>query len=127
MTARAESDAAGYRERLGVAKNIEEMRKKLEAMDSGSKLNTLQATDTRAEVARSLANSEKTAEGAKLDQAALAAERDAYIQGWRAAASQQLSDVSGKANDARELLNKAKLRRQLVELRSDVDAIVLRY
>ena len=124
VTARAESDAAGYRERLGVAKNIEEMRKKLEALDSGSKLNTLQATDTRAEVARSLANSEKTAEGAKLDQAALAAERDAYIQGWRATASQQLSDVSGKANDARELLNKAKLRRQLVELRSDVDAIV---
>ena len=124
MTARAESDAAGYRERLGVAKNIEEMRKKLEAMDSGSKLNTLQATDTRAEVARSLANSDKTAEGAKLDQAALAAEREAYIQGWRATASQQLSEVSGKANDAREQLNKAKLRRKLVELRSDVDAIV---
>ena len=124
VTSRAESDAAGYRERLGVAKNIEEMRKQLEAMDSGSKLNTLQATDTRAEVARSLANSEKTAEGAKLDQAALAAERDAYVQGWRATASQQLSDISGKANDAREQLNKAKLRRQLVELRSDVDAIV---
>ena len=93
-------------------------------MDSGSKLNTLQATDTRAEVARSLANSEKTAEGAKLDQAALAAEREAYIQGWRATASQQLSEVSGKDNDAREQLNKAKLRRQLVELRSDGDAIV---
>ena len=124
MTARAELDAAGYRERLGVAKNIEEMRKKLEAMDSGSKLNTLQATDTRAEVARSLANSDKTAEGAKLDQAALAAEREAYIQGWRATASQQLSEVSGKANDAREQLNKAKLRRKLVELRSDVEAIV---
>ncbi len=124
ITSRAESDAAGYRERLGVAKNIEEMRKKLEAMDSGSKLNTLQATDTRAEVARSLANSEKTAEGAKLDQAALAAEREAYIQGWRATASQQLSEVSGKDNDAREQLNKAKLRRQLVELRSDGDAIV---
>jgi len=124
VTARAESDAAGYRERLGVAENIEKMRKQLEAMDSGSKLNTLQATDTRAEMARSLANSQRTAEGAKLDQSALAAERDAYVQGWRATASQQLSEVSGKANDARELLNKASLRRKLVELRSDVDAIV---
>jgi hemolysin D len=124
VTSRAGSDAAGYRERLGVAKSIEQMRKQLESVQSGSRLNTLLATDTRAEMARSLANSEQTAEGAKLDQAALASERDAYIRGWRAAASQQLSDATGKASDARELLNKAKLRRQLVELRSDLDAIV---
>ena len=124
VTSRAQSDAAGYRERLGVAQNIEQMRKKLEAMDSGSRLNTLMATDTRAEMARSLANAEQTADGAKLDQAALASERDAYIQGWQAAVSQQLSEATGKASDAREQLNKAKLRRQLVELRSDVDAIV---
>jgi hemolysin D len=124
VTSRAQSDASGYRERLGVAKNIEVMRKQLESMDSGSKLSTLMATDTRAEMARSLANAEQTAEGAKLDQAALASERNAYIQGLRATASQQLSEAIGKASDARELLNKAKLRRQLVELRSDIDAIV---
>ena len=124
VTSRAESDAAGYSERLGVAKNIAQMRKKLEAMDSGSKLTTLMATDTRAEMARSLANAERTAEGAKPDHAALASERDAYIRGWRAAASQQLSEVTGKASDAREQLNKAKLPRQLVELRSDLEAIV---
>jgi HlyD family secretion protein len=124
MASRAQSDAAGYRERLDVAQNIESMRKQLEAMDSGSKLNTLQATDTRAEMARALANAGQTAAGAKLDQQALASERDAYVRGWKAAASQQLSEISGKASDAHEQLNKAKLRRQLVELRSDVDAIV---
>ena len=124
VTSRAESDAAGYRERFGVAQNIEVMRKQLEAVSSGSKLNTLMATDSRAEMARALANSEQTAKGAKLEQAALASERDAYIRGWRAAVSQQLSETSGKANDAREQLNKAKRRRQLVELRSDLDAIV---
>ena len=32
--------------------------------------------------------------------------------------------MSGKAKDAREQLNKAKLRRELVELRSETDAIV---
>ena len=75
-------------------------------------------------MARALGNAEQTAEGAKRDQAALAAERDAYIQGWRAEVSQKLSEATGKLSDARELLNKAKLRRQLVELRSEVDAIV---
>jgi hemolysin D len=124
LTSRAQSDTAGYRERLGVAQDIEHMRKQLEVMQSGSRLNTLLSTDTRAEMARSLANATQTAEGAKLDQAALASEREAYIRGWRAAVSQQLAEASGKASDARELLNKAKLRRQLLELRSDVDAIV---
>jgi hemolysin D len=124
VISRSQSDVAGYRERLGVAQNIEQMRKQLEARQAGSRLNTLLATDTRAEMTRALANAERTVEGARLDQAALAAERDAYIRGWRAEVSQQLSEANGKASDAGEQLNKAKLRRQLVELRSELDAIV---
>jgi len=124
LTSRAESDAAGYRERLGAAQEIEQMRKQLEVKQSGSHLNTLLSTDVRAEMGRSLANSLQTAQGAKLDQAALASERDAYIRGWRASVAQQLADSSAKASDAREQLNKAKRRRQLLELHSDVDAIV---
>ena len=103
---------------------IEQMRKQLEAKQAGSRLNTLLAIDTRVEMERALANAEQTAEGAKRDQAALAAERDAFIRGWRAEVSQKLSEANGKASDAREQLNKAKLRRQLVELRSELDAIV---
>ena len=66
-------------------------------MQSGSRLSTLLATDSRAEMARALASAEQTAEGAKLDQAALASERDAYVRGWRASVSQQLSAATGKA------------------------------
>ena len=121
---RSQSDAVGYRERLGVAQNIEQMRKTLEARDVGSRLNTLLATDTRVEMARALSNAENTAESAKRHQAALAAEQDAFMRGWRADVSQQLSEINSKANDARELLNKAKLRRRLVELRSEGNAIV---
>jgi HlyD family secretion protein len=124
VIARSQSDAAGYRERLGVAQNIEQMRKQLEAREAGSRLNTLLATDTRVEMGRSLSNAENTAESAKRDQAALAAEQDAFVRGWRADVSQQLSEINSKANDARELLNKAKLRRRLVELRSEGNAIV---
>ena len=54
VIARSQSDAAAYRERLGFAQNIEEMRKKLESMQAGSKLNTILAMDTRAEMERSL-------------------------------------------------------------------------
>jgi hemolysin D len=122
--ARSNSDAAGYRERLTVAQSVEQMRKQLENVQAGSKLQALQATDTRAEMERSLANAEQTGEGAKRDQAALEAERTGYIQGWHAEVSQKLADANSRLSDAREQLNKAKLRRQLVELRSDRDAIV---
>jgi hemolysin D len=123
-TARSESDAVGYRERLGFAADVERMRKTLEAHASGSRLNTLIASDVRAEMSRSLANAEDTEKAARLDQAALAAERDAYVRGWRADVSQKLSEANHKLSDAQEQLNKAKLRRQLVELRSEKDAVV---
>ena len=107
-----------------MAENIERMRHDLKSAQAGSRLNSLMAADTRAEMARSLTSAQQTAAGAKLEQEALAAERDAFIRGWRAEVSQQLSEANGKASEARELLNKAKLRRELVELRSEQDAIV---
>lgn len=121
---RSTSDAKAYRERLSFAQNIEQMRKQLEALQAGSKMNTLQAMDSRVEMERAMANAEQAAEGAKRDQAALAAEREAFVRGWRAEVSQRLSETNGKASDAREQLNKARLRRELVELRSETDAIV---
>jgi HlyD family secretion protein len=124
MIARSRADADGYRERLTVAASIEQMRKQLEATAAGSKLNTLLAEDNRAEMARSLTNAEQTAEAAMRQQAGIAAERQAYVEGWRAEVSQSLSEASSRLSDARELLNKAKLRKQLVELRSEADAIV---
>ena len=55
----------------------------------------------------------------------MVAERDGYVQSWHADISDKLSDATGKLSDARESLNKAQLRRQLVELRADRDATVL--
>jgi HlyD family secretion protein len=123
--ARANSDMAGYRSRLEVAANVEKMRRDLEHMQVGSRLNTLAAMDNRAEMERNLHNSEQAAAGAQRDLAAMIAERNGYIQSWRADVSQQLSDATGKLSDAREALNKAQLRKQLVELRAEQDSIVL--
>src|SRR5271156_5079127 len=73
---RAESDAAGFRERLKVAQSVEDMRKQLEALQAGSKLQLLLATDNRAEMARALAYAQQTGEAAKRDQAAVESDRD---------------------------------------------------
>lgn len=124
VTARAVSDAAGFRERLKVAQTVEEMRNELQAQQAGSKLQLLLATDNRAEMARSLAYAEQTAEGAKRDQAATEADRNAFVQGWQAQVAQELAEATDKLSNAREQLRKAQLRNQLVELRSDRDAIV---
>jgi HlyD family secretion protein len=124
LITRAQLDAVGYQARLGVAQDVEKMRKKLEQQQWGSRLNTLAATDNRAEMARALANAQQTAEGAKRDQAAARAERDAFVQGWAAETSQQLAEATAKLAAARSDLDKAKLRRRLVELKADRDAIV---
>jgi HlyD family secretion protein len=123
--ARSAADAAAFRERLLVAQDLEAMRKKLEALQVGSRFNSLIATDSRLEIERNLSTAIKTGETAKTEHAAMTAERDGYVQNWRAQIAQTLSEEARKLSDARESLNKALLRRQLVELRADRDATVL--
>ncbi|MBS0560891.1 MAG: HlyD family type I secretion periplasmic adaptor subunit [Proteobacteria bacterium] len=125
VIARALSDATGYRQRLVVAQNVEQMRKELEAKQVGSRLNTLLATDNREEMARYLANAEASAEAAKRDLSAMTADRDQWVQSWRTDVSQQLADATNKLSDAQQSLNKAQLHRQLVELRAESDSTVL--
>ena len=123
--ARSAADTAAFRERLVVAQNLEAMRKKLEALQVGSRLNLLIATDSRLEIERSLSTAMNTGETARAELAAMTAERDGYVQNWRAQIAQTLSEESRKLSDARGALNKATLRRLLVELRADRDAVVL--
>jgi len=123
--ARAHSDASGYRDRLNYAASLESMRKELERLQVGSRLNTLAAMDTRAEMQRNLSSAEQLAAAAQRDLAALVAERNAYQQNWHAEGAEKLAEAVTKLSDARESLNKAQLRRQLVELRADRDATVM--
>ena len=105
--------------------SVEQMRRDLEKLQVGSKLNTLAAMDNRAEMERNLHSAEDTVRSAQRDLAALVAERDGYVQSWHADISEKLADAIGKLSDARESLNKAQLRKQLVELRAERDATVL--
>jgi HlyD family secretion protein len=122
--ARSRSDEAGYTDRLAYARSLEQMRKDLEKLNVGSKLNTLAAMDSRAEMQRFLDSAQKTTASGLRDLAALIAERNGYMQSWHADVADKLSDAISKLSDARESLNKAQLRRQLVELRADRDGTI---
>jgi hemolysin D len=123
--ARSLADASSLQQRLEVAQRVESMRKELERLQVGSKLNTLASVDNRLEIARDMQNAINTAEAAKRDLAAKVAERDSYDGSWRADVAEKLAESARKLSDAREQLSKAQLRRQLVELRADRDATVL--
>jgi HlyD family secretion protein len=101
------------------------MRRQLEKLQAGSRLNTLMAMDNRTEMERNYQGAVETANGAQNNLAALNAQRDTYVQNWHADAAQKLSDATDQLSQARESLNKAQLHRQLVELRAEQDATVL--
>jgi HlyD family secretion protein len=122
--AKARSDIVGYQDRLAVAVNLEKMRNELDRLGVGSKLNTLQAQDSRAEMQRFLDSAFSTASSGQRDLAALVAEREGYSQSWHADIAEKLAEATSKLSDARESFNKAQLKRQLVELRADQDATV---
>jgi HlyD family secretion protein len=121
---RAETDMAGYRERLGIATDVASMRKQLEGMKVGSRLNTLSAEDTKLEMMRMLAYNEALARSSKSDLMAMLHERDYTLQNANAQTSSELTDASRKLSDAQEALVKARLRHKLVEWRADQDATV---
>ena len=122
---RALSDKEAYAARLILAEELERKRIELEKLQVGSTINRLQSTDARIEVKRGLDTATNQVVQAARDLQAMAAERDAYNQQWRGQVSQDLTDQSRKLSDARENLNKAQLRRQLVELVAQQDSVVL--
>ena len=121
---RALADKEAYADRLKVAEELERKRIELERLQVGSQINRLAATDSRLEVKRGLSNATNQVEQAARDLQAMQAERDAYNQQWRGQVSQDLTEQGRKLSDARENLNKADLRRQLVEVRAEQDSVV---
>ncbi len=123
--ARTTSDIVSYAEELRAAQAKEGIRKQLEKLQLGSKLNTLDAGAQRADVNRSLQAAFAANAAAKSDLEALMSERDGYVQQTRSETSEQLTEQGRKLADAKDQQAKAALRSKLVDLRADRDAIVL--
>jgi len=124
VVARALSDLKAYTGRLDSAYQVEGMRKELERLSVGSKLNTLGAIDSRAEIDRQLQTSRNLASASTSDLQAMMRERDGFVEQRRAEISQLITDQGRKLSDAKEQLNKAALRRQLIDLKAGQNAVV---
>ena len=123
--AKNQADVDSYRQRLEVARDVESIRNKLEKLQVGSKLNSLQAADARLEMERGYVSAYQAVQSASRDLEAMRAEQDAYAKNRLAETSQKLAEQSRALSDASQNLSKSELRRQLVELRAAQDATVL--
>ena len=122
---KAMSDVSAYSARLQIATELESKRIELEKDKVGSIINRLSATDSKLEIMRGKDGAQATAVQGARDLAAMQAERDGYVQNQHSQTSKDLTDASRKLSDAQENLNKAELRRRLVDVRADQDEIVL--
>jgi membrane fusion protein, hemolysin D len=122
---RAEHDVEAFGQRYRIASVLESKRRELERLQVGSQVNRLIAEDQAIEMQRNLTDATGAAERAHRDLDQLVAERDGYEQQWKSKISEELTLRRRSLSDATENLRKATLRRELVDLRADQDAVVL--
>jgi len=111
--------------RLGVLKEMEDMRRRLEANKTGSRLNVLMAQDTRLEVERLLQVCTGAIEAARHELEALKAERDVFRRDWDGRLGEELVARRMERDRLQEQLSKARRRHDMVDLRTPVDGVVL--
>ncbi|GBR05193.1 HlyD family type I secretion periplasmic adaptor subunit [Acetobacter oeni] len=120
-----QANAAMYAARAKVARDVHSMRARLQADQVGSRLSTLGAQNDLMEVERSEISSRQQATSAQSKIRALAAERQGYIETWKAEVYKDLSDAQRRLSEAESNYQKAKLRKSMILLKSGEDAIVL--
>ena len=123
--AKAKNDITRYSQRSAIAGKIETMRSKLIASGAGSLLNELLSKDNDVEMQRTvenLVNSLKESE-AQID--TYKANKDAFIQQWRATDSQDLVTAQNNRDQAVASLKKAVVHQDVVKLVAAEDSIIL--
>jgi membrane fusion protein, hemolysin D len=124
--AKYRNDQELYAERARISKEIEAMRATLAAAQVGSKLNLLAATDQKLEILRNLEQDHNSLLESQHQLQSTISTRDAFVQQWLGAVSQELVTARNSRDAAREQLAKAARRRDLVRLVAPEDAVVLR-
>jgi HlyD family type I secretion membrane fusion protein len=123
--ARAKADVAHYETRLGMVKEVEGMRRELERLQAGSRLNTLLASDSREEIARTLAQAQSDIQTASHEMEAQRADREVFVQQWKSGIARELVDKRSEFDKIEDELAKAEKRQDLVSLRAVDEAVVL--
>jgi len=123
--AHAKLDVEHYKSRLGITQEAEDMRRTLEDLRVGSRMNTLQAADAKAEIARSLDRAQGEILTATHGAEGQRADREVYIEHWKSEISKNLVDRRADLVKNEDELAKAERRNELVSLRAVQDAVVL--
>jgi hemolysin D len=123
--AQAQSDAEKFGRRLKLAGEAENVYQPL--LDKGyvSKLQLMQATDTRTEMSRLLADAQNQAAQYRQIAASLKAQRESYIQKWHSDTATQLVTDRNDLDVTRQNLQKAQRLNDLTTLDAPADAVVL--
>jgi hemolysin D len=126
QVAQYQSDSQEYAKRLKLADQVEKVYEPL--LDKGyvSKLQLMQATDTRTEMGRLLAVAENQLSSLRQTLASLKAQRESLIQKWNSDAGTELVTVRNGLDVTRQNLQKAQKLSDLSSLDSPADAIVLK-
>lgn len=120
-----QQDEALLANRLDILREVEAMRMKLESNQVGSRLNSLQARDSRIEIERNLALARRDMIERNHELAGLEADRDAFIQQWQGRLVEELVSRRNERDGVQEQIIKARKRQDLVSLSPVVDAVVL--
>jgi hemolysin D len=126
LVAQYKGDMLQYTQRLKLAGEVEKVYKPLLEQGYVSKLQAMTATDTRTEMTRLLSDAKNLVDSNTQTLAALKAQREAYIQKWHSDTGVQLVTDSNDLDTTRQQLDKAQKMRDLVNLDSPEDALVLK-
>ena len=119
------ASAAMHQSRGRVANEVLQMRRRLQADQVGSKLSTLAAQSELMDSERAQIEAQQTASATKAKLAAAQAERDAYVENWKAQVYTQIAEVQHHLDESVGDYEKAALRNKLVVLKSPDDGVVL--
>ena len=120
-----QKDDERYSQREEIAQKIEDMRSSLAASGSGSKLNLYLSQDTRIELVRQIDNTHNSLLESKNMLDSLIADRNAFIQQWKAQLSQDLVQTRNNLDTARSAYEKAIKHEDLVRLTAAEPSVVL--
>lgn len=118
-------EADNFRSRLAVSREVEDMRTKLMERGYGNKVNALAARDARINIESNVIAAENARVDTQHGLAALRAEREVFSRGWDTEIVQELVAKRTEREGLQEQLTKAQRIKDMVELRTPVDAVVL--
>jgi HlyD family type I secretion membrane fusion protein len=126
VIARSAEDAAAYRQRLDLARQVEQSRLQLQQRGFGSKLSLLSATDSRVDMERMLSESQTSVSQAQSDLDSLKAQRAVYAGKWRDDVATQLVTAQSNLDQTVQSLAKASKLSDLTRVVAPSDAVVLK-